>query len=128
MEGGKIRNVVRVPTSLDGKFFRYWFEFLEPLHKLTQREIDVISAFVKQRYLLSKVIKDQDILDKVTMSEDTREKVRQECNLSVAYFQAIIGKLRKTKIIIDNKINPRFIPCITEDIDSFQLLINFDFK
>ena len=32
---GKIKSVIRIPTSLDGEFFRYWFEFLEPLHKLT---------------------------------------------------------------------------------------------
>ena len=71
----KANNIVRIPTSLNGKFFRYWFEFLEPFHKLTDREIDVITSFVKQRYELSKVIKDNEILDKVTMSEDTKKKV-----------------------------------------------------
>lgn len=125
---GKIRNIVRIPTSLNGKFFRYWFEFLEPLHKLTSREIDIIASFVKQRYELSKVIKDTEILDRVTMSEDTKKKVREECNISVVHFQVIMGKLRKNKIIIDNKINPRFIPYITEDMESFPLLINFDLK
>ena len=125
---GKIRNVVRIPTSLDGKFFRYWFEFLEPLHKLTGREIDVIASFVKQRYELSKVIKDSDILERVTMSEDTKKKVREDCNMSLAHFQVIMGKLRKNKVIIDNKVNPRFIPQITEDMESFPLLINFDLK
>ena len=74
----KANNIVRIPTSLNGKFFRYWFEFLEPFHKLTDREIDVITSFVKQRYELSKVIKDNEILDKVTMSEDTKKKVREE--------------------------------------------------
>ena len=125
---GKIRNVVRIPTSLDGKFFRYWFEFLEPLHKLTGREIDVIASFVKQRYELSKVIKDSDILERVTMSEDTKKKVREDCSMSLAHFQVIMGKLRKNKVIIDNKINPRFIPQITEGMESFPLLINFDLK
>lgn len=64
----KANNIIRIPTSLNGKFFKYWFEFLKPFHKLTDREIDVITSFVKQRYELSKVIKDNDILDKVTMS------------------------------------------------------------
>ena len=73
----KANNVVRIPTSLNCKFFRYWFEFLEPFHKLTDREIDVITSFVKHRYELSKVIKDDEILDKVTMSEDTKMKVRE---------------------------------------------------
>ena len=123
---GTIKNVVRIPTSIEGKFFRYWFEFLEPLHKLTTREIDVIASFVKQRYELSKVIKDDEILDRVTMSEDTKKKVREDCNMSLAHFQVIIGKLRKNKVILDNRINPRFIPYLTDDKGSFSLLIKFD--
>ncbi len=124
----KANNIVRIPTSLNSKFFRYWFEFLQPFHKLTEREIDVITSFVKQRYELSKVIKDNDILDKVTMSEDTKRKVREECNITLPHFQVIMGKLRKNKVIIDGKINPRFIPNIDEEVGSFQLLLYFDLK
>ena len=43
---GKINNVITIPTSTEGKFFKYWFEFLRPFHKLTDREIDVIASFV----------------------------------------------------------------------------------
>lgn len=124
----KANNIVRIPTSLNGKFFRYWFEFLEPFHKLTDREIDVITSFVKQRYELSKVIKDNEILDKVTMSEDTKKKVREECNITLPHFQVIMGKLRKNKVIIEGKINPRFIPNIDEETSTFQLLLLFELK
>ena len=124
----KPNNIVRVPCSLSGSFFRYWFKFLEPFHKLTDREIDVITSFVKQRYELSKVIKDNEILDKVTMSEDTKKKVREECNITLPHFQVIMGKLRKNKVIIDGKINPRFIPNIDEGADTFQLLLLFELK
>ena len=79
-------NIVRVPCSLDNSFFRYWFMFLQPFHKLTDREIDIIASFVKQRYELSKVIKDNDILDKVTMSEDIKKKVREECHITLPHF------------------------------------------
>lgn len=121
-------NIVRIPCSLDKSFFRLWFKFLEPFHKLTDREIDVITSFVKQRYELSKVIKDNEILDKVTMSEDTKKKVREECNITLPHFQVIIGKLRKNKVIIDGKINPRFIPNIDEETGIFQLLLLFELK
>lgn len=124
----KANNIVRIPTSLTGKFFRYWFEFLEPFHKLTDREIDVITSFVKQRYELSKVIKDDEILDRVTMSEDTKRKVRGECNITLPHFQVIMGKLRKNKVIVDGKINPRFIPNVDEDTGSFSLLLFFELK
>lgn len=121
-------NIVRIPCSLDKSFFRLWFKFLEPFHKLTDREIDVITSFVKQRYGLSKVIKDNEILDKVTMSEDTKKKVRGECNITLPHFQVIMGKLRKNKVIIDGKINPRFIPNIDEETGIFQLLLLFELK
>ena len=124
----KPNNIVRIPCSLNGSFFRYWFKFLEPFHKLTDREIDVITSFVKQRHELSKVIKDNEILDKVTMSEDTKKKVREECNITLPHFQVIMGKLRKNKVIVDGKINPRFIPNIDEETGYFQLLLLFELK
>lgn len=124
----KANNVIRISTSLDGKFFEYWFKFLRPFHSLTDREIDVIACFVKHRYELSKVIKDNDILDKVTMSEDTKRKVREECNITLPHFQVIMGKLRKNGVIINGKINPRFIPNLEEECNAFHLLLYFELK
>lgn len=120
--------VINIPASLDGSFFRYWFEFLRPFHNLTTREIDVITSLTKHRYELGKVINDDIILDKVTMSEDVRRQVREECNLSLPHFQVIMSKLRDNKVIIDNKINPRFIPNVKEEDGNFKLLLFFDFK
>ena len=120
-------SVVMVPGNIDS-FFRKWFEFLEPFPRLTAREMDVAAAFVKQRYKLSKVVKDPDILDKVLMSEDTKKAVREECNITLPHFQVIMGKLRKNQIIVDGKINPRFIPNIDEESGSFKLLLYFTLK
>ena len=61
------------------------------------------------------------------MSEDTKRQVRTECNVTLAHFQVIMSKLRKNKVIIDNKINPKFVPRITND-KCFGLLILFDFS
>ena len=124
----QVDSIVRIPCKVDGKFFRYWFEFLQPFHNLTERETDVITSFVKQRYELSKVIKDNEILDKVTMSEDTKKKVREECDISLPHFQVIMGKLRKNKVIIDGKINPRYIPSVDEENGSFKMMLLFDFS
>ena len=124
----QVDSIVRIPCKVYGKFFRYWFEFLQPFHNLTEREMDVITSFVKQRYELSKVIKDNEILDKVTMSEDTKKKVREECDISLPHFQVIMGKLRKNKVIIDGKINPRYIPSVDEENGSFKMMLLFDFS
>lgn len=121
-------SIVRIPCKVDGSFFKYWFMFLKPFHHLTDREMDVITSFVKQRYELSKVITDSDILDKVTMSEDTKRKVREECEITLPHFQIVMSKLRKSKVIIDNKINPRYIPNIKEENGSFKMMLLFDFQ
>ena len=124
----QIDSIVRIPTKIDEGFFKYWFMFLRPFHNLTEREMDVITSFVKQRYELSKVIKDNEILDKVTMSEDSKKKVREECDISLPHFQVIMGKLRKNKVIIDGKINPRYIPSVDEENGSFKMMLLFDFS
>ena len=123
---GKMNNVIRIPTSISTSFFRFWFEFLRPFHNLTDREMQVASSLLKRRYDLSKVIQDEVILDKVVMSEDTKKVVREECNISLPHFQVIMGKLRKNKVILDGRINPRFIPNLTEEQGSFRLLLNFE--
>lgn len=121
-----VNNVVTIKTSLDGKFFRYWFEFLRPFHNLTDREIDVIASFVKHRYHLSRVIQDKDLLDRVTMSEDTKKKVREDCGITQGHFQVIMTKLKKSKVIDADRINPRFIPRIDPDSKIFTLMLTFE--
>lgn len=124
----KATSVVRIPTSLETTFFRYWFDFLVPIHKLKNREIDIITSFLKYRYELSKVIKDPKILEEVTMSEETKRKVRLDCNIKQPHFQVVMGKLRKYKVIVNNRINPRFIPNVTPEDPNFKLLLLFDFN
>lgn len=123
-----VDNVVRIPCKLDYSFFKMWFMFLQPFHHLTDRETEVATSFVKQRYELSKVVSDNDILDRLVMSEDTKRKVREECNITLPHFQVIMGKLRKNNIIVDGKLNPRYIPRVIEENGSFKLMLLFDFQ
>lgn len=124
----KANNIIRIPTTLDRKFFRYWLEFLKPFHKLARREMDIMTSFLALRYRLSKVILDDALLDQIVMNEDSKGFVRDECNVSVQHFQVIISKLRKNKLIVDDKINKRFIPNVTEEDGSFKLMIYFELK
>ena len=123
-----VDNVVRIPCKLDYSFFKMWFMFLQPFHRLTEREMEVATSFIKQRYELSKVVSDNDILDKLVMNEDTKRKVREECNITLPHFQVIMGKLRKNSIIVDGKLNPRYIPRVIEENGSFKLMLLFDFQ
>lgn len=121
-------NVIALKSSLSGKFFRIWLEFLRPFHKLTERETDVMAAFLKERFELSKVVSDQEVLNRLTMSEDTKKKIRETCNISQTHFQVIMTKLKKNNIISNNRINPKFIPRIDKNAKGFQLLLAFDLE
>jgi hypothetical protein len=121
-------SIVRIPCKDIKGFFYYWIMFLKPFHHLTDRESEVVVSMLRERYELSKVIKDSEILDKVLMSEDTKRKVREECNITLPHFQIVMSKLRKNKVIIDNKINPRYIPRVGEEMNSFKMMLLFDFQ
>ena len=122
-----VDNVLSIPTSLKGKFFKYWFKFLLPYHGLTDREMDIAAAFLLKRFELSKVISDVNILNSVLMSEETKREVREACDIKLPHFQVIMSKLRKANLIVDNKINPRFIPNVKEENGNFKLLLLFTF-
>ena len=124
---GEVDNVLNIPTSLKGKFFKHWLMFLLPYHNLTDREMDVAAGFLLKRYELTKVISDVNILESVLMSEDTKRDIRESCDIKLPHFQVIMSKLRKAKVIIDNKINPRFIPKVKEENGNFKLLLLFTF-
>jgi hypothetical protein len=117
-----------IPIDKNGDFFRYWFEILKPFHHLTNRAMDVATALIRKRYELGKVINDVQILDKILFSTDVQKEIRSECKLSVPQYYAILSKLRSSNVVIDNKINTKFIPNIKDDDDKFKLLILFDRK
>ena len=96
-----INNAIRIPASLKGDFFRVWVEFLTPLHNLNNREKDVLASLLKHRFELSEKILDQKSLDTVLLSADIKAKIKEECNVSNAFFQVILGKLKKLNIITE---------------------------
>lgn len=117
-------NVVFIPGDIDS-FFRNWFEFLKPFHHLTDRECDIAAAFVKLRWELGQNISDQDLLDKVLMTNESKQIVKDRCGTTMQHFQVIMSKLKKNRVIIDGKLNPKFIPNLQKDSDSFKLLLYF---
>jgi hypothetical protein len=120
------KKIIRIPTSLDD-FFKCWLIFLLPLHNLTNREIEVAASFYKKRYELSKnIINDDALLDSITLNEQSRKEIRLKCKLSPTHFQVIMSKLRKVRLIENNRFNLKFLPCIEKDKDQVQLMILFD--
>lgn len=126
----KPNNIVEVDTGLGTEFFRWWCIFLRPLVNLTNKEIDVVACFLKQRYELSKSISDPAILDTMVMSNDTKRKVIEECGMTQEHFYVVMSNLKKRKVIVGGKMNPRLVPNLKYDDETgyFQLLILFKTK
>lgn len=125
----KPNNMFTIPSGPDTGFFKWWCIFLRPFIKLTNREIDVISSFLKHRWELSKNILDPAILDAMTMSDEIKQKVMEESHISLPHFYVVMSNLRKNKVIVDNRINPNLIPNIRKDDNGyFQLLVIFKDK
>ena len=122
---GKINTVIEVSASLDKRFFEFWLLFLRPLHNLTDKEITVAAAFLRERYELSQSITNSEVLDRVLFSSETKSKIRQVCGISSTHLQVILTKLKKNKVIVDNKFNPKLIPKI-DNPNVYNLLLSFN--
>ena len=123
--------LIRVPSSVDdGTFFHWWIRFLTPFHALTEREMDVTAALFHRRYELSKTVNDPVLLDKLVLSQDSRNVVEKRLNVKRGYMNVILTKLRKCRVIIDDRLNPKFIPNVTPEnsTEMFSVLLVFDFK
>lgn len=123
----KANNNIRVPCKLDITFFQYWLTLLKPYHKLTDKEVSVLANFLLKRYELSNKVSDNDLLDKITLSDEIKKEVQTNCNMPTQYFQVMLSKFRKRGILVDNKINPKFIPRVVQGETNFKLLFLFDF-
>lgn len=90
--------------------------------------MDVAACLIKRRYQLSKVIKDNSLLDKNVINDDGKAQICQECQLTAQHLQVILGKLKECKVIINNRLNPKLIPNIDEDLNCVCLAIMFDWN
>lgn len=123
----KPNNLVTIPVEVNSsEFFKWWCIYLKPFINLTNREIDVIAEFLKQRYELSKSISDPAIIDTMLMTDEVKRKVIDACGITQQHFYVVMSNLRKNQIIKGNIINPRLIPNVRQDDNGvFQLLILF---
>lgn len=125
----KPNNILVVDAGPERDFFRWWCIYMRPMVKLTDKEIDVVSSFLRQRWELSKVISDPAVLDSQLMSNDIKDRVIADCNITKQHFYVLMSSLRKNNVITEAGINPRLIPNIRKNDDgTFQFLILFKDK
>lgn len=122
----KIQSNDNLKVSPDGDFFRVWVDFHKPIHKLTNREMDVLALFLKKRWELSKKIKDEEALDKYLMSEEVRNQIAEECGITMRHLRVTLSAFRKRGILVNEKFIVTLLPTITKE--GVGLMVYFDFK
>lgn len=130
----RVSSLISIPCKDLKSFFRYWMAFLTPIHHLTPKVIEVAASMLEQRHELSKSISNDEILDKYLMSEEIRQKIMDDCDIKLAHYHVIVGKLIDGKFILEEndgkikRINPKFIPNLKEETGEFGFLLAFELK
>ncbi len=128
-EVSNIKKIVPIPSS--GKFFRAWLEVLKPLHHLTDREIDLLAAFVQKRYELQRTILNPNMVDSILMTSASKAEIRKSVGISTAYLHNMMAKFKKNKVLLDDpnirggRINPQYIPPLSAEDKELRLLFIF---
>tara|TARA_R110002012_G_scaffold171342_2_gene336108 strand:- start:1027 stop:1374 length:348 start_codon:yes stop_codon:yes gene_type:complete len=91
--------------------FKAYLQVLNPVLKLKDKEIEVLSNFLSIWYK-NKSKKD---IDKLLFSTPVRKMVRKAIGMSEASFNNHITMLRKKKMIIEKRINPSILNSIKDE-------------
>ena len=121
----EINNIIRIPCKSELDFFRFWLIFLKPFHSLSPKVLEVDSYILYTRYIMTKSVLDKDLLDDLVLGKSSRRQIAEYCGIPSNQLDVHITNLRKAGFIVDNKVNPKYIPNYNNE-DSFKFLIMFD--
>jgi hypothetical protein len=105
----KLNDVIPLKCT-EESFYRLWMEFMTPFHKLTPRERDVAARIIAQYFRLKESIPDPEVLRDVLWSQKSRKDMRESLKMSQAHFQMVLAKLRENQVLVDDTLNPAYIP------------------
>lgn len=94
---------------------------------MTMKCIEIAVIMLELRHELSEKVTDRDLLDNLILQESSKKEIVRRSGISQNQFRVILTGLRHSKFIIDNKINPRFIPNYNDE-EQFKLLVLFNRK
>lgn len=124
------KKIAKLNIKLKDLFFR-WLDITKTFHGLNKQQQQVLALLLYHHYLYKKEITNDKILWKVVFDYETRVKIREdsifgEKGLGSNSFENILSTLRKKKVIIDNKINPAYIPDLSSNSKEFNILFIFN--
>lgn len=122
----KPNNVIYLKCTEDS-FYRMWVEFLAPFHKLTSRERDVAARLIMHYFKFKESISDPEVVRDLLWSRKSRKDIMDALGMSQAHFQIIFAKLRSKGFILNDDINPKYIPH-KGDEPRFMLSVYYDWS
>lgn len=96
--------IIPIQSTVKG-FLSGYLTILNPVLKLKDKEIEVLSAFLMVWY----PNRDKEDIEKLLFSTKVRKMIRTSVNISEASFNNHITSLRKKKVLQGRRINPSIL-------------------
>ena len=101
-----------IPINSDiPKSMKAYLQVLNPILKLKDKEIEVLSSFLS----VWQSNRNNQEINKKLFSTPVRKLVRKQIGMSEASFNNHITMLRKKQMIVEKKINPNILSAIKKD-------------
>lgn len=124
-----MRNVKQANINIRLKnLFKKWLEVTKPFHGLATQPQLILSLFLYYHFTYSRQITNDKILWKMVFDYDTKKKIKDELGISDQVMQNTLSKFRRMDppIIMDGKINPAFVPNLSNGSKNFKVIYNFN--
>lgn len=121
-------NKAVIPNVERKDIFKVWLEFTVPMHHLSPTDIKALSEMLNLRDELSLKITDNDMLNEYLFGQSGRKILMKRLDVDNTRLNNIIHFLRKKKVIIDQSINPSYIPNLQKEANSYYMTFEFKIK
>ena len=117
----KNKTIFTISPNSKSEFFILWVSLMNVFLSIRKKEIAVLAKIIEKRYYISLSTNDELEIAKTLFSTKMRVSMREELKLDELNFNNILCTLRKKKLIMKNKINPKLIPVLDRDFKEFEL-------
>lgn len=105
----KPTNVILV-NNIDSNIYVTWLKVMEPIHKMTPKEMELASKFIDSYITNKDNIVNAEMLNNYVFSSENKRKIRLSLGMSPTYFQITMKGLKDKKFILDGKLNLQYVP------------------
>lgn len=120
MQENKRSTVIK--TKSIREVFTRWLVITRGMHKLTPGEIEFMSLLLTKRHDLSSKINDDELINEYLFSTKSKKEYKQTLNFKEdSRIPNLINQLKKKKALVNDGINPAYIPNLSQDFTKFEI-------